>query len=301
MPKTTSTRLTDVSSGTSDKKKVKTEEELPLEEEEPEVQPTKKVSKKKDKEPLPEGEENVAENKGEFATYEELAKEKKRILGEIKKLYSRLTKIDKEGDSLHSKVAKIAKSKVKRTTKNPNRKSAGFDTKTVIPEKFYKFLMYGLEKNKFSEERTNELQQLNIEPTTEINRTFVTKMTYDYIKVQNLYRDSDNHNKRLYKPDNAIRKLFSMTEDEELDFFNFQKFVCRLFPKKEKKEGDNEAVEEEVGEDDVGEEAEVADEEVEEAEEEVEEEAEEEEVEEEEEEEEEQAPPVKKGKGGKKA
>ena len=38
-------------------------------------------------------------------------------------------------------------------------------------------------------------------------------------------------NKRFPHVDNAIRKLFTLEENEILTFYNFQKYVTRLFPK----------------------------------------------------------------------
>lgn len=233
------------------------------EEEPQEVQTSKKVTKTpKEKEPVPEvAEEDVAENKSEFETYEEVAKEKKEVMTQIKKLYSRLTYLEKEGDKFHSKTAKEAKKKNKRANPDPNKKPAGFETPTPIPEKFFKFVTGALKKKKFSEEKTKELEERDLKADSEIPRSFVTRMVYDYIKHQNLYKETENDNKRYINPDAAIKELFSMGDDEEIGFFNFQTYVCRLFPKKDKKskagtEEAEEAEEDEEAEEEVEEEAE---------------------------------------------
>jgi hypothetical protein len=251
-----------------------------------------KTKTKAVKEPVPEtAQQDVAENKAEFETYEEVANARSEILAAIKKYNARLTFLDKEANRLHSKVAKEAKKKNKRVNTDPNKKPAGFDVPVLIPEKFYKFLTTGLKKNKFSEEKTTELTEKNIQSDSLIARSFVTKMVYDYIKHCNLYEENADQNKRFIKPDEAIKSLFSMQvvpvarnkkgeivkvgetlqknqteskddkvsdELEPIGFFNFQTYVCRLFPKKAKTqdedEDDGEEVEEEAGEDEVEEE-----------------------------------------------
>ena len=226
------------------------------------------------KEPVPEtAQQDIAENKAEFETYEEVANARSEILAAIKKYNARLTFLDKEANRLHSKVAKEAKKKNKRVNTDPNKKPAGFDVPVLIPEKFYKFLITGLKKNKFSEEKTVELTEKNIQSDSLIARSFVTKMVYDYIKHCNLYEENADQNKRFIKPDEAIKSLFSMEvvpvtrnkkseivkvgdtlqknqteskddkvsdELEPIGFFNFQTYVCRLFPKKAKAQDEEE-------------------------------------------------------------
>jgi hypothetical protein len=74
----------------------------------------------------------------------------------------------------------------------------------------------------------------------------VTRIVYDYIKHCNLYKETENDNKRYINPDASIKELFSMGDDEEIGFFNFQTYMCRLFPKKAKDNEEDEEDEEEV-------------------------------------------------------
>ena len=104
---------------------------------------------------------------------------------QIKKLYSRLTYLEKEGDKFHSKTAKEAKKKNKRANPDPNKKPAGFETPTLIPERFFKFVSGALKKKKFSEDKTKELEEKDLKADSMIPRSFVTRMVYDYIKSQN--------------------------------------------------------------------------------------------------------------------
>ena len=216
-------------------------------------QPVEKTKTKAVKEPVPETEQqDIAENKSEFETYEDVATARAEILAAIKKYNARLTFLDKEANRLHHKVAKEAKKKNKRVNTDPNKKPAGFETPVPIPDKFYKFISNGLKNNKFSEEKTLELNEKNLQSDSLIARSIVTRMVYDYIKHSNLYEENSEQNKRFIKPDEAVKTLFSMTNEEEIGFFNFQTYVCRLFPKKVKAQ---EEVEAEEDEDEVEEEA----------------------------------------------
>jgi len=264
MPKNSKTEETVVATPAPSKKtktpKVEAEvEEVEVVEVHEEVQakaPKAKASTK-EKEPVPDAaEEDVAENKSEFESYEEVAKEKKEIMVQIKKLYSRLTYLEKEGDKFHSKTAKEAKKKNKRANPDPNKKAAGFETPTPIPEKFFKFVTTALKKKKFSEEKTKELEEKDLKADSMIPRSFVTRMVYDYIKNQNLYKETENDNKRYINPDAAVKELFTMEDEEEIGFFNFQTYVCRLFPKKDKKAKGENADEEDDEEEDAEAEAE---------------------------------------------
>jgi len=271
MPKNSKTATEETVAATpapSKTPKVKTpkvEENIALEEVQEEVQTskaTKGTKASKEKEPVPEvAEENVAENKSEFETYEEVATERKEVMSQIKKLYSRLTYLEKEGDKFHSKIAKEAKKKNKRANPDPNKKPAGFETPSPIPEKFFKFITNGLKKKKFSEEKTKELEEKDLKADSMIPRSFVTRIVYDYIKHCNLYKETENDNKRYINPDASIKELFTMEDEEEIGFFNFQKYVCRLFPKKDKKaKSDEEDDEEEEVEEAAEEEEEEAEE-----------------------------------------
>ena len=184
------------------------------------------------KEPIPESNVgDIAEHKAEFASYDEAAKRIKELDSEIIGLMREKVRIQKEADKLHAKTAKEAKSKHKRKPSDPNRKPSGFETAVLIPEKFYDFVTYGLENSKFSEEKTTHLEELDLQPDSKISRSIVTSVAYNYIKNLNLYEETD---KRFIKPDEQIKTLFSMEADEKIEFKNFQTYVSRLFPKKQK-------------------------------------------------------------------
>lgn len=212
-------------------------------------------------EPLPDSNEDVAEIKAEFASYDEVAKKIKELDSEIISMMREKVRLQKEADRFHAKTAKEAKSKNKRKNTDVNRKPSGFETPVLIPEKFFKFITNGLTKAKFSEERTKELEELDLQSDSKISRSLVTKMAYDYIKHLNLYEDNEVEDKRFIKPDEQIKKLFSMVDGEKIEFKNFQTYVSRLFPKKQK-EVEEEIVEDDDIEDDVEDDVEDDEEEV---------------------------------------
>ncbi len=198
---------------------------------------------KKLKEPVPDtGEEDIAENKTDFEYYDELSKKINEISSQMTKQLASLKQFKKELDKHHYKIAREAKKKIKRV--NPNKQSAGFEKPTLIPEKFLNFINNGIENNGFTDEKMTELQEKNLNSESLIPRSFVTRIVYDYIKHKKLYKDTDKDgtkdNKRCINPDETIKELFSMKDTEDLDFFNFQTYVCKLFPKKNKNEDNNE-------------------------------------------------------------
>ena len=63
---------------------------------------------------------------------------------------------------------------------------------------------------------------------TEMARTEVTKHLNTYIKAHNL---QDQDNKRKIIPDNALQKLLNVSLEDELTYFNLQKYMKVHFPK----------------------------------------------------------------------
>ena len=63
-----------------------------------------------------------------------------------------------------------------------------------------------------------------------ISRTDVTKRIHEYCKAKDLQNPAD---KRQIKPDASLRKLLKMNKDDDLTFFNLQKFMKVHFPNKE--------------------------------------------------------------------
>ena len=60
-------------------------------------------------------------------------------------------------------------------------------------------------------------------------RTEVTKYLTKYIKEHNL---QDEANRRKILPDNSLQKLLNVGTDDEVTYFNLQKYMKVHFPKK---------------------------------------------------------------------
>ena len=190
-------------------------------------------------EPLPNSNEDVAEIKAEFASYDEVTKRIKEIDSEVISLMREKVRLQKEADRFYSKTAKEAKSKNKKKNTDANRKLTGFGIKVLIPDKFFKFIKYGLTNNLFTQDKTTFVNTLNLHSDSLVNRTFFTGVVYDYINNLNLHPGND---RRIIKPDEHIKELFTMTDTEVeayINFQNFQTYTSRLFPKKQMENKNN--------------------------------------------------------------
>jgi chromatin remodeling complex protein RSC6 len=76
---------------------------------------------------------------------------------------------------------------------------------------------------------SNELCNFLGKPSgTEMARTEVTKHLTSYIKEHNL---QDQANKRRILPDKALKDLLNLTAEDEVTYFNLQKYMKVHFPK----------------------------------------------------------------------
>jgi chromatin remodeling complex protein RSC6 len=57
-------------------------------------------------------------------------------------------------------------------------------------------------------------------------RSQVTKLLYQYFKENDMY---NKDNKRIIIPNRTIRKIFGMTRDDELNFYNLQTWLKKLY------------------------------------------------------------------------
>ena len=100
------------------------------------------------------------------------------------------------------------KDKKKRARKSTNRQPSGFVKPTKISQELASFL--GKEKD------------------TLMARTEVTREINQYIRAHNL---QDPKNGRHIVPDKKLRTLLKLSKDDELTYFNLQKFMSPHFPK----------------------------------------------------------------------
>lgn len=79
---------------------------------------------------------------------------------------------------------------------------------------------------------TNELCEfMDKENGSEIARTAVTKSLIEYIKKNNL---ENNENSQVIHPDEKLKALLGIDENEKLTYFSLQKHMNKHFIKKEK-------------------------------------------------------------------
>ena len=128
----------------------------------------------------------------------------------IRTLKTRLQKLEKQVHRDTKALNKKANGKRARKPRDPNAPKSGFAKEGPVSDEMRKFL--GLKKDEL------------------ISRTDVTKRIHEYCKSKDLQNPAD---KRHIKADASLRKLLKMTKDDDLTFFNLQKFMKVHFPNKE--------------------------------------------------------------------
>jgi hypothetical protein len=128
----------------------------------------------------------------------------------IRNLRTRLQKLEKQVHRDTKVLNKKASGKRARKARDPNAPKSGFAKEGPVSDEMRKFL--GL--------KSDEL----------ISRTDVTKRIHEYCKTKSL---QDPDDKRHIKADASLRKLLKMGKDDDLTFFNLQKFMKVHFPNKE--------------------------------------------------------------------
>jgi len=127
----------------------------------------------------------------------------------VRNLKVRLQKLEKQVHRDHKVMAKKMKGRT-RKPRDPNAPKSGFAKEGPVSDEMRKFL--GLKKDEL------------------ISRTDVTKRIHEYCKAKDLQNPAD---KRHIKADAPLRKLLKMNKDDDLTFFNLQKFMKVHFPNKE--------------------------------------------------------------------
>ena len=128
----------------------------------------------------------------------------------IRNMKSRIQKLEKRVHKEHKALLKKANGKRARKPRDPNAPKSGFAKEGPVSDEMRKFL--GMKKDGL------------------ISRTDVTKKIHEYCKAKSLQNPAD---KRHIKADAPLRKLLKMSKDDDLTFFNLQKFMKVHFPNKE--------------------------------------------------------------------
>jgi chromatin remodeling complex protein RSC6 len=69
-------------------------------------------------------------------------------------------------------------------------------------------------------------QMLGLTNDVLLPRTEITKKIYDYIKTNNLQDESD---KRIIKPNDELKKIFNLSDGEEVSFLNIQTYIKKAY------------------------------------------------------------------------
>lgn len=128
----------------------------------------------------------------------------------IRSLKTRLQKLEKQVHRDTKVLNKKVNGKRPRKPRDPNAPKSGFAKEGPVSDEMRKFL--GLKKDEL------------------ISRTDVTKRIHEYCKGKNLQDPAD---KRHIKADASLRKLLKMSKEDDLTFFNLQKYMKVHFPNKE--------------------------------------------------------------------
>jgi chromatin remodeling complex protein RSC6 len=133
------------------------------------------------------------------------------ILNTLTLFKSQITSLQNQIKQLEKSINKEKMSLEKKANKNKPktlRKPSGFAKSTKI---------------------SNELCEFMNKPIgSEVARTEVTKYIVDYIKTNGLQKQD---NKKYINPDQSLKSLLSVTDDEEVTYFNIQKYMNRHFIK----------------------------------------------------------------------
>ena len=121
---------------------------------------------------------------------------------QINLLQSQLRNLEK---SVKKEVKSLKKAAVKNKNKG-NRKPSGFANPTKVSKELCEFM--------------------NKKEGSEIARTEVTKAIISYIKINNLQNKT---NKKIISPDEKLKFLLGITEEQELTYFNLQKYMNKHF------------------------------------------------------------------------
>ena len=137
------------------------------------------------------------------STFDELVNKVNSFAIMVKETQVLLKALSKEYERMKKTVEKTERKRANART-NPN----GFAKPAKITDEMHEFL--------------------NIPKGTEISRTDVTRRVNAYIKEHNLYNPT---NKRIILPDAKLRKILGAAPDQEVTFFNLQRFLSASFIK----------------------------------------------------------------------
>lgn len=133
----------------------------------------------------------------------------KTILDSLNNYKSDINNLIQEVKALEKETQKELKSMKKEINKRKiNKKPSGFATPSRISNELCDFM--------------------NIDQGSKRARTEVTQYLIQYINDKNLQNEN---NKRIINPDQKLKSLLDVQENEQVDYFNIQKFMNKHFSK----------------------------------------------------------------------
>jgi chromatin remodeling complex protein RSC6 len=150
----------------------------------------------------------VVENSESLAV---IKKEFNMLLNNLSAFKSQITAVQNRVKGIEKQVRKEIKSLERKINKNKNkgsRKPSGFAVPTQISTELCKFM--------------------NVNDGAKLARTEVTQYIISYIKEKKL---QDEKNGRKIKPDKALKSLLNVKKNEDLTYFNLQKYMNKHFVK----------------------------------------------------------------------
>lgn len=175
-------------------KKTKKEKPKPVEEKKEEKKEEVTEEKKEETKPLTRSEELIKTVDEGFDD----------IIMKHKEMLKMFRQQIQEAKSLQNKVHKMTKSlrKEKRNKRDQKSKPSGFNKPIKVSPELETFL--GIKREEL------------------IARTTVTKLVHDYIKGQQLKDEKDG---RIIRADEKLRTLLKLKNEDELTYFNLQKYL----------------------------------------------------------------------------
>ena len=155
----------------------------------------------------------AANTTGEPKSTDEVCEQFSGVLGTLSSFRSQITMLQNQVRALEKTVGKQMRTFAREAKKNKNkgnRKPSGFAVPTKISDELCLFM----QKPKGSTAA----------------RTEVTQYIIKYIKDNDLQW---NENRKIIKPNNDLKILLNVKEDDEVTYFNIQRFMNKHFIKSE--------------------------------------------------------------------
>lgn len=140
---------------------------------------------------------------------EELCSQFNGIIDSLSTFKTQITSIQNQLKLLEKNVKKQMKGLKKEVTKKQTkgkRKPSGFAKPSKVTKELCDFM--------------------NKQEGTEIARTEVTRALVSYIKENKL---ENSENSKIISPDNKLKELLDIKDDQELTYFNIQKYMNKHF------------------------------------------------------------------------